>query len=79
MYHVACTDGIISPTATHVDSDCFTFHGQSGSPVWLYYPSTKVMQIRGILASAADKGGAGTFTLINQDVFGVIKAFLDNA
>jgi V8-like Glu-specific endopeptidase len=72
-YHVSCTDGVIQSDNSFVNSQCFTFHGQSGSPVWLYYPSGNKYVIRGVLASFPNSspgtGGDGTFTLINSVVF----------
>ena len=60
-YHVSCTDGVIQSGQSSVDSQCFTFHGQSGSPVWLYYSANSTRIIRGVLASADTDGGDGTF------------------
>ena len=45
-----------------------SFHGQSGSPVWLYNTSTGERFIRGILSSFAksNTAGPGTFTLMSE-------------
>ena len=53
-----------------IDYIC-SYHGQSGSPVWLYNTSSGDRYIRGILSSSgdgtnSDAAGPGAFTLISE-------------
>lgn len=48
-----------------------SYHGQSGSPVWLYNTTSGDRYIRGILSSSgagssSDAAGPGAFTLISE-------------
>jgi len=78
--HVSCTDASITTDNTFVNSGCFSFHGQSGSPVWLYYKGGNAdgdnYLIRGVLASGPNDGGDATFTLINEAVFTSLEAWM---
>ena len=70
-YHVSCYEGNIQPGTEVVNIDCFTYGGQSGSPVWLYYKSSNTRIVRGVLV--ADNANFGRFTLITRDVFDFLQ------
>ena len=84
MYHSACSDDTI-PAGEAVGSfSCFSFHGQSGSPVWLYDTDTGERTVRGVvthrnLTSASDAAAPGFFTIMSEQVFDDINFWMSQA
>lgn len=76
-YHVSCNDNFIQDGDSYVNSNCYTSKGQSGSPLWEYYLDTQTRLVRGVLAAGEIGGGAGSFTLITEDVQTQIQQFMD--
>lgn len=62
-----------------------SFHGQSGSPVWLYDTTSGERFVRGVLThrtltgSGQDVPGPGSFTIMSQQVFEDITAWMTAA
>lgn len=65
------------PTA---DFDCFSYGGQSGSPIWTYDGNDR--RIRGILTSSyatGDEAGPGGYTIVTESLFESISGVLDGS
>lgn len=74
-YHVSCFSGLLQSGQEIASIECYTFQGQSGSPVWLYRKSNQSRVIRGVLV--AEKSNYGKYTLITRSVFTWLQTYVD--
>lgn len=81
QYHTSCYDDeIVSGSARgeYTSSGCYSFSGQSGSPVWVYAQSGD-RTIRGVHTAGSENGGTGgSFTLVTEDVFNEVLDWMSS-
>ena len=73
-YRVGCHNWLIHLGHNTGTLDCYTFGGQSGSPVWLYDTINRSRVIRGVLV--AETGNIGRFTFITGRVFTWLQTYV---
>ena len=87
MYDATCTDSSIAAGAATDDFGCYSYGGQSGSPVWLK-DSNGTVTIRGVLiptqTSSTDSGSQSTaaparFLIMTQEVFQAVQTAMSQA
>ena len=83
MAHSSCYEANILQSNRLVGVGCFTYPGQSGSPLWTYNPETDERLLRGVLTGNFDPTHAqatpGLALLLDSQVYYSIRNVLTSA